>query len=149
MQNLIAPTLFEAFTRHAYRLVAELESGGDIDLTALAQGMGLTLEYMLCELFSADEATSEYWVDGVVLRPTLLSDGSIIATGYAWCTQGRLQWQVPAQIHFDLSHGPDSGIKLLKICVGDAKHATLKGHHSRRPTDAPREWLLEFNVSPA
>lgn len=129
------------FVAQARALVSDLESGREIDRTTLAQGMGSTLEYMLCGLFSADEATRAYWVDGVVLNtPVFLPDSGVVATGYAWCADHRSQWQVPAQIQFSLSDG------FLKIRIGDAKHATLDGHRTNRPADTPREWLMEFDV---
>jgi hypothetical protein len=130
-------------------LVSQLESGDEIDLPALARGMGSTLEYMLCSLFSEHEATRAYWVDGVVLStPALLPDRSIVARGYAWCAADRVQWQVPAQVSFSLSDRPDRRFEFLRIQIGDAKKATLDAHRTRRPSDFPREWLFEFDVSP-
>jgi hypothetical protein len=147
LQNDVQPSLLDRFAAQARDLASELESGHEINPNALAQSMGSTLEYILCDLFSEHEDTRAYWVDGVVLRmPKLLADGSIVATGYAWCVEHQVQWQVPAQVNFRLSDGSNRGVEFLKIRIGDAKHATLQGHNTRRPSVEPLEWLFEFDV---
>ena len=129
--------------------MAELESGGDVDLTALAEGMGLTLEYMLCDLFSQHDGARAFWVDGVILEnPSLNSDRTISAAGYAWCAGNRQQWQVPAHVHFSLSENQDRGIDFLRMRIGDARLGTLAAHRVRRALIEPGEWLLEFEVAP-
>lgn len=149
MHNEVEPRLLDIFATQTRALVSELESGDEIDLTALAQGIGSTLEYMLCSLFSEHEAARAYWVDGVILNtPTLLPRGGIVAVGYAWCADHREQWQVPVQVTFSLSDRPERQVEFLKIRIGDAKHTTLEEHRRRRSTVTPREWLIEFDVSP-
>jgi hypothetical protein len=136
-------SLLERFRAEADVLVAQLASGVEVDLTALAQSLGSTVEYILCGLLADHDDTSRYWIDGVVLgTPTCLPDGSVLATGYAWCTEHDVQWQVPAQVHFSLASTP----AFLALRLGDARLRDLKGHRTRRRRLTPREWLLEFHI---
>lgn len=148
LSNEVEPRLLDSFIARARDLRADLESGLNIDLTSLAQGMGSTLEYMLCELFSRSDPARAFWVDGVILgAPSLSSDRTISAAGYAWVADKRQQWKVPAHVHFSVPESQALRAGFLRIRIGDARLETLAAHQDCCTSTEPGEWLLEFDVA--
>jgi hypothetical protein len=104
---------------------------------------------MFCHALRQYQATSSYWVDGVLIDAVGLSSaGTVVANGRAWCANDRDQWLVPTQVVFALSADPQSNLLSLSLRLGDADLEDLSGHKetSRYRLGNPDRWLLEFDL---
>jgi hypothetical protein len=147
LSSAVDPTLLEYLAIEARELVAALESTDRADLAELLERIGSTLEYLLTDVFARHERTRAFSLDGVVLgRPTLLPDRSVLAFGVAWCADDATRWPMLMRAQFSLLDAP-AGIRLLELCVGDAKLETLGAHRSQSLSE-PGVWLLGFDVRP-
>jgi len=91
--------LFSACAFEGKVLLSSLEEGELPDLGILTRTFGTAFEFAICDLFSQDEASSRYWVDGVIIDAVTSHPGRIVEVrGTAWCADHREQWQVPVEI---------------------------------------------------
>ena len=115
---------------------------------ALSQGLGTTLEYLLCDVFQLDASATRYWVDGVLIDTATLDSGVVVLRGCAWCADHKAQWQVPTEVTFWFSDERSPESMSLRLLVGDAAFGTLGEHRARNTVRrAPQAWLHTFEIN--
>jgi len=141
----------ETFAKYAMEVrpvLAAVEAGDSPDLQGVSREFGGSIEYLLCTLFSLEEATAKYDSDGVVFDSVALQPPRcLVLTGPVWVGHGG-QWEVPGQIACRFSQGPEPSLESLEIRIGNAAMKTLADHARRSitKTSNPREWLIVFEV---
>jgi hypothetical protein len=116
-------------------------------LGSLSQGIGTTLEHLLCDLFRLDASASRYWVDGVLVDSVTLETGVMVIRGPAWCADHERQWKVPTEVTFRFAEEADPRSLSMQLLVGNAAFGTLAAHRGRNVVRrAPQEWLLAFEI---
>jgi hypothetical protein len=149
MRCTVEPHVFAKCEVQARSLLATIEAGDKPDLELVSNGLGTDVEWLLCDLFRLDEATSRYWVDGVTIdTATLKPNRILVLTGRAWCADHREQWEVPSEIGCRFSDGLEPTLESLTIRIGNAAVKTLADHRDRSITRTANlsEWLLAFEV---